>query len=126
MMNFHGCHVNPKHWSEPEEFMPMRFMLEDEMKARSVFPEGFFPFGYGGHSCIGKQLALEVTMTAVAILVARYRVDHAQGYPETEFNTTTSEQILGFTEPVNGAYLTLSERPPTRQRTTRTEQASSE
>jgi len=113
MMNFHGCHINPKHWPQPEEFMPMRFSLDDEMKARAVFPEGFFPFGYGGHSCIGKALALEVTMTAVAMLVLRYRVEPAPGHPETEFNTTNSEQILGFTEPVNGAYITLTEMPAT-------------
>merc|ERR1719456_1013707 len=63
-------------------------------------------------------MALEVTMTAVAMLISKYRVEHAPGHPETEFNTTNSEQILGFTEPVNGAYITLAERPPSRQRVT--------
>lgn len=110
MMNFHGCHINAKHWSQPEEFQPMRFM--EDGKARAVFPEGFFPFGYGGHSCIGKILALNTTMTAVATLVARYQSKPTPGHPETLFNTTTSEQILGFTEPINGAHLTVEERPP--------------
>lgn len=96
----------------------MRFSEEDEMKCRSVFPEGFFPFGYGGHSCIGKALALEVTMTAVATLVAHYRIEHPEDKPLTQFNTTNSEQILGFTEPVNGAFLRLAQRPPMRPRAT--------
>merc|ERR1712137_1531640 len=77
---------------------------------RALIPEGFFPFGYGGHSCIGKNLAQEVTLMMWAMLISNYRIRKAPGKEKANFNTLKSDQILGFIEPIDGCYITLEKR----------------
>jgi len=114
MCNIYGAHRHPEFWRNPEEFDPMRFNENgpgEPVQVKGFVEEGFFPFGYGGHSCIGKNLAQLATLMMWAMLVSNHRLCKTPGKPEAEFNTLKSDQILGFIEPVNGCHISLEERP---------------
>ena len=115
MCNIYGAHRHPKYWKDAEVFNPMRFndgpsnKLED-IRVRGFVEEGFFPFGYGGHSCIGKAIAIECTTICWAMVIGTHRLTKAPNMPLAEFNTLKSDQILGFIEAQNGAWVSLESR----------------
>mmetsp|Transcript_8359 Transcript_8359/g.10886 ORF Transcript_8359/g.10886 Transcript_8359/m.10886 type:complete len:631 (+) Transcript_8359:120-2012(+) len=113
MCNIYGSHRDPKYWENAEEFDPMRFndaKPGEPVHLTPFIPQGFFPFGYGGHGCIGKNLAQEVTLMMWAVTIANHHIRKAPGKENAHFNTLKSDQILGFIEPINGCYLTLEKR----------------
>ena len=90
MCNIYGSHHHPNYWTRPDRFDPMRFSVtKDRAQHRPATP-AFFPFGYGGHSCIGKNLAQIATMTIAAKLVASFQLLPKPGTRSPKFNTTNS------------------------------------
>jgi len=113
MCNIYGSHRHPDYWTDALEFNPMRFndAAEDQpVHLKSYIPQGFFPFGYGGHGCIGKNLAQLATLQMWAVLISNHHITK-EGLPNAEFNTLKSDQILGFIEPIHGAPIKLKVRP---------------
>jgi cytochrome P450 len=55
-------------FERPDAFRP------DRWKQPPPSPFQFFPFGAGGHACIGKALAMRMMKTALAFLLPRYDV----------------------------------------------------
>ena len=116
MCNIYGAHRHPQFWKDPLRFNPMRFnegpsdKLTD-IKVRGFIEEGYFPFGYGGHSCIGKAIAIECTTICWAMMIGTHRIYKTPGKPDAEFNTLKSDQILGFIETQNGVWVSLEPRP---------------
>lgn len=53
--------MSPKLWTEPEKFMPERFLSS----GRLIKPDHFLPFGAGKRSCMGYKM---VQFLAFAIL----------------------------------------------------------
>ena len=115
MCNIYGAHRHPKYWKDPLTFNPMRFNegpsdnLQD-IKVRGFIEEGFFAFGYGGHSCIGKAIAIECTTICWAMAIGTHKIFRTPGKPEAVFNTLKSDQILGFIETQNGVFVNLEPR----------------
>lgn len=116
MCNIYGAHRHPKYWKDPLVFNPMRFNMGksneiQDIDVRGFVEEGFFAFGYGGHSCIGKAIAMECTTICWAMLIGTHKIARTQGAKEAVFNTLKSDQILGFTEALNGVNVHLTSRP---------------
>eukprot|EP01065_Artemidia_motanka_P037847 TRINITY_DN46753_c0_g1_i1.p1 TRINITY_DN46753_c0_g1~~TRINITY_DN46753_c0_g1_i1.p1 ORF type:complete len:639 (+),score=207.03 TRINITY_DN46753_c0_g1_i1:55-1917(+) len=114
MCNIFGSHRHPKFWDRAEVFDPMRWNEAkpgEPVSCLQFAPEGFFPFGYGAHSCIGKNLAQLTCVVILARLVGRFGILPKEGSAPATFNTTNSEQILGFTEAIGGVHVNLVERP---------------
>ena len=110
MCNIYGSHHHPNYWTRPDRFDPMRFSVtKDRAQHRPATP-AFFPFGYGGHSCIGKNLAQIATMTIAAKLVASFQLLPKPGTRSPKFNTTNSTQIFGFMEPIGGVWIQPTRR----------------
>jgi cytochrome P450 len=61
-------HHDPRYYAEPNEFRPERW---DEAQSRSLPRFAFFPFGGGGHVCIGEHFAW-TEATLVLALMARH------------------------------------------------------
>mmetsp|Transcript_41078 Transcript_41078/g.66129 ORF Transcript_41078/g.66129 Transcript_41078/m.66129 type:complete len:583 (+) Transcript_41078:501-2249(+) len=113
MCNIYGAHRHPKYWEDPLKFDPLRFndaAPGEPIRVKGFVPEGFFPFGYGGHSCIGRALAQFATTMMWAMLIASSRIYKTPGKPNAHFNTLKSDQILGFIEAVNGCHISLEKR----------------
>jgi len=59
-------HRDSKVFPRPATFLPSRW------HSTKVSPFEYFPFGAGGHACIGRALGLKIIRAAVAFLMKRY------------------------------------------------------
>ncbi|KAL2853300.1 cytochrome P450 [Aspergillus pseudoustus] len=62
-----------RHYSDPDEFIPERYLLQSEGGRGEPLPEG--PFGFGRRVCPGQHLALAGVYIAVATLVATMELE---------------------------------------------------
>ncbi|XP_048142070.1 cytochrome P450 93A3-like [Rhodamnia argentea] len=62
---------DPKHWEEPLEFRPERFLRDNNEAQMDVRGQHFqmLPFGSGRRGCPGTSLALQVVQTSLACMV---------------------------------------------------------
>ncbi|XP_019187199.1 PREDICTED: cytochrome P450 82C4-like [Ipomoea nil] len=96
-VNVWRLHRDPKIWSDPEKFLPERFMTPLEGEAAQNRQYQFVPFGLGRRSCPGNLYATQITHVAVARLF--------QGF---NFSTVPNEP-LDMTE---GGGITLPKLTP--------------
>ncbi|CAG7856632.1 cytochrome P450 family 4 subfamily V [biofilm metagenome] len=66
-----ATHRDDEIWEEPEKFTPERFM-PDAVAQRHRY--SWYPFGGGGHNCIGKHLAELEMMTIIATILSSIAV----------------------------------------------------
>jgi cytochrome P450 len=71
-----ATHRHPRFWDDPERFDPERFAPEREAERH---PYAYFPFGRGPRACIGSNFAMLESLTAVAVLVQRFRFETVPG-----------------------------------------------
>ena len=74
----YGAHHNAKFWSDPEAFMPERW-LGDAAKKR--IPYTYLPFGGGKRSCIGGAMSQVENTLALSILLRRFRPEYVGPEP---------------------------------------------
>ena len=60
------AHRDPARFPRPDEFRPSRW------RTASPSPFEYFPFGAGGHACVGQSLATHLLMAALAFLLPRF------------------------------------------------------
>lgn len=61
-------HRDPNRFPRPDEFLPSRW------QTTRPSPFEFFPFGGGGHYCVGRSLALHIFKVTLASLLRRYEL----------------------------------------------------
>ncbi|KAG9081684.1 hypothetical protein FRC07_014453 [Ceratobasidium sp. 392] len=68
-----AVHYDPRHWPEPEEFRPTRFV-------DAYNKDAFLPFGTGRRACVGRKFAETEATAVLATILARYEVsiDHSK------------------------------------------------
>ncbi|WP_423819935.1 cytochrome P450 [Salinimicrobium sp. TIG7-5_MAKvit] len=71
LFSIYEIHRHPKHWKDPEQFLPERF-LEGKYA-------NYFPFGAGPRKCIGNNFAMYEMVMTVAELVSRYKIEAGTG-----------------------------------------------
>ena len=59
-------HRDPEYFPQPDDFKP------DRWSRTAPSPFVYFPFGAGGHSCVGRALALSAIRAALTCLLPRY------------------------------------------------------
>jgi cytochrome P450 len=59
-------HRDPEYFASPDAFVP------DRWRDNTVSPFVYFPFGGGGHSCVGRALALSAIRAAATGLLSRF------------------------------------------------------
>ncbi len=66
----YSIHHDPKYYSEPFEYRPERWLVDDGTGSVERARSAFNPFSVGMRSCLGKSLALtEMALTAATILL---------------------------------------------------------
>ncbi|XP_059175606.1 cytochrome P450 27C1-like [Physella acuta] len=63
---------DPRHFPEPEKFLPERWLRQDV--DRRIDPFATLPFGHGARSCIGRRFAEMELLVAMAKLLQKLRV----------------------------------------------------
>ena len=76
MVSQWATHRHPQFWDDPHRFDPERFTPEREAERH---PYAYFPFGRGPRACIGSNFAMLESLTAVAVLVQRFRFETVPG-----------------------------------------------
>ena len=67
----YSLHRNPRYWSDPEKFMPERFLSENRDK---FHPYAFMPFHNGPRNCIGKRFAVLQTKLALVAIIKNFKL----------------------------------------------------
>ena len=93
-------HHDPRWYSEPEAFMPERWLKD---KADLPPREAYIPFGGGPHICLGNGLAMMEGVLLLATLLQRYRISVvAEHPPEIE--------LAGTLRPKSGLQASFTQR----------------
>ncbi|KAK4380436.1 hypothetical protein RND71_002298 [Anisodus tanguticus] len=74
LVNTWAINRDPKYWENPLEFIPERFLIEEEGNPKSQLDVRgqhyqFLPFGTGRRGCPGTSLALQVVQTSLAAMI---------------------------------------------------------
>ncbi|XP_031104172.1 xanthotoxin 5-hydroxylase CYP82C4-like isoform X2 [Ipomoea triloba] len=80
-VNVWRLHRDPKIWSDPEKFLPERFMTNLEGEAAQNRQYQFVPFGLGRRSCPGMLYATQITHVAVARLFQGFNFSTVPNVP---------------------------------------------
>jgi cytochrome P450 len=75
--------TDERYFPNPEEFIPERWTGEKPQLL--LEKRAFIPFGYGVHSCVGKQLALNEMRLVLARVVRKFDVVRGESYDEERF-----------------------------------------
>jgi cytochrome P450 len=75
-----GLMTDERYFPKGEEFIPERWT--GELDEGIVERKAFVPFGYGLHSCVGKQLALNEMKLGIASVVRQFDVVLGESYSE--------------------------------------------
>jgi len=69
-------HRDPRHWPEPDRFIPERHRREAKRDRAKC---AFLSFGYGQRRCIGERLGRMEGMLLLACISQRFLLDHVDG-----------------------------------------------
>lgn len=92
MISPYSLHRDPRHFHQPEKFMPERFADE---AVKSIPRYAYLPFGAGSRSCIGNQFASMEAILIMVLLAQRYRLELAPGHPPIVAEPSVSLRIKG-------------------------------
>jgi cytochrome P450 len=86
-------HRDPRWWSEPEKFDPMRFSAENEP---NIPKYAYLPFGGGPRVCIGNHFSLMEAQILLAIFASRYTLSLVPGTDVTPLRQITTSPKRGL------------------------------
>ena len=72
----YSLHRDPKLWERPTEFLPERFLGNDQGGAEAF---SFLPFGAGPHKCVGANFAMTILQFELALILQRIKVSPVEG-----------------------------------------------
>jgi len=72
-----GLHHNPEVWSNPEQFNPDRFTVNDPRLKNG----NWVPFGFGPHMCVGAQLAMNSLKTFLLKVAQEFAFTNEESLP---------------------------------------------
>ncbi|XP_075544608.1 cytochrome P450 2A4-like [Dermacentor variabilis] len=73
MPNLYAVHMDPRHWKNPEEFNPGRFLTQDG-SALLHKPEELIPFSIGRRMCPGETLANVEVFLYLTMMLQKFTV----------------------------------------------------
>lgn len=78
--NMWAIHHNPKDWDNPDQFMPERFLDENNQLVKHGM-KNFMPFGAGRRLCLGKSLAKCEVFLVLARMLHQFVFKRPDGAP---------------------------------------------
>lgn len=94
-----SLHHDPRNWTDPEAFIPDRFLPENK---GDIKPFTHLPFGMGPRNCIAMRFALMEAKVALAKLLLEAELELSPGHEKV-----TLETVNGMLRPKSGLLLVL-------------------
>ena len=83
--NIYSIHHDPRYWDSPNEFMPERFLpQEDGSMSPALTSPAYLPFGTGHRRCPGRRFAETTVWLHVTRMMHRLRLETPSGVPLSE------------------------------------------
>lgn len=76
--NVWKLHRDPSIWSQPERFMPERFIIKGEIDESGHGHFEYLPFGSGRRACPGSTFAMQVSLLTMARLIQGFELGGEQ------------------------------------------------
>jgi steroid 17alpha-monooxygenase/17alpha-hydroxyprogesterone aldolase len=99
IFNIWEIHHDPRHWKNPEEFDPSRF-LDDQGKLLNVTTLSYMPFSMGPRACLGESLAKTELFLFLSRLLYEFKFENPPGVPlpdmEGTFGVVKSPKAFDF------------------------------
>jgi cytochrome P450 len=76
LLSTYVAHRDPRWFSEPDKFMPERWLVEDETRPRFAYS----PFGGGARVCIGERFAGMEGVLLLATIAQKWRFEHVPSH----------------------------------------------
>lgn len=99
----HAIQHDPKHFEQPEKFMPERWTSENKDK---INPYTFLTFGIGPRMCIGNRFVMMEAKCVFYTLLSKFRIEKCE---KTQIPVTFKKGSLALI-PENGMWLKLKLR----------------
>lgn len=84
--------TDERYFPKGDEFIPERWT--GERPELLLDRRAFIPFGYGIHSCVGKQLALNEMRLLIASVVNEFDVEFGKSYDEARFEAEWQDYFV--------------------------------
>ena len=83
--NIYSIHHDPQYWDSPDEFIPERFLPQDDgSMSEALTSQAYLPFGTGHRRCPGRRFAETTVWTHITRMLHRLRFETPDGIPITE------------------------------------------
>ena len=80
----YSLHHHPDYWSQPEDFVPERWLATGSKRDPGISNGAYMPFAVGPRNCLGQPLAQWILRSLLARLVHRYNFqDEREGMLQT-------------------------------------------
>lgn len=79
LVNAWSMHRDPKHFKDPEEYIPERFLCGEENNLIKV--DGYGPFSFGKRSCPGENITLMILFLFFTGIMQKFTVKTPTGLP---------------------------------------------
>jgi len=80
-INMFGLHYNPNGWSQPDQFLPERWLDPSIDGKKDPSQRVYCPFAIGKRSCLGRHFAYVEMLTLVSAILLRYEIFIVQKNP---------------------------------------------
>jgi hypothetical protein len=89
--NLYSVHMDPKTWSDPNEFRPERFL---DANNSLILRDQIMPFSIGKRSCLGEVLARQELFVFLGALVQRFIIEPPIGVQKVDDTTDASRAFV--------------------------------
>ncbi|CAB3223907.1 unnamed protein product [Arctia plantaginis] len=93
-IHIYDLHHDPDLYSDPEKFIPERFLPENSVKRH---PYAYIPFSAGSRNCLGQKFAMMAMKTVLAGILRKYRLEPVTRIEDLNFMT---DVILRVSHPL--------------------------
>ncbi|XP_037561991.1 cytochrome P450 4V2-like [Dermacentor silvarum] len=80
-INIFSLHRNPNQFDKPEEYMPERFMSEENSRRH---PYSYIPFSAGPKNCIGQKFVMMEVKVVLAKILTKFTIESTRPLEEVE------------------------------------------
>jgi cytochrome P450 len=84
--------TSERYFVKGEEFIPERWLEEGKDMVKEK--KAFIPWGYGVHSCVGKQLALNEMRLTLARIAKDFDLEFGDGYDDRRFDEEWADYMV--------------------------------